>query len=281
MSFIEKTEKKFGRYAIPNLTMKLVVFQVLFFIYYMIALEIKTIGNRKFLDTTTVSDVIIKFNIGDTTIISDIIYILGNPSILPTDWLNIIFFFFATNLLLFFGHSLEELWGKYKYNLYVLTTVLFALLSSQVFKYVYPEDYWHRDLIYFSSVVYTAIFFAFATYYPKFELLLFFILPTPIRFLAYLSAGVIIVAMFSMSNFDRVFWGLSTFGSYILFHYPILVNSQLQKVRKTNFDKQYGKLDSVPFHKCKICGQTEHNDEKLEFRITDDGEEYCINHLPK
>lgn len=88
-----------------------------------------------------------------------------------------------------------------------------------------------------------------------------------------------ILSMLSMSNFERFFWGLGLFGTYILFHYHLVVNKQIQKARKANFDKKAGKLDSLPFHKCKICGKTENDDSALEFRIADSGEEYCLEHL--
>jgi hypothetical protein len=34
-------------------------------------------------------------------------------------------------------------------------------------------------------------------------------------------------------------------------------------------------------HCCKICGRTELTTPELEFRVSEDGEEYCAEHLPK
>ena len=278
MGFIERSEKRLGKFAIQGLTMKLAVMQILFFLFYMLNLEEVRKSGQTFLDKTQVVDKVNLLNIGDTTIISDLIYIIASPAMLPTGALSWIFMYFAIHLLILFGTSLEELWGNYKFNLYVLTTVIFALLASQVFKLLYPV-YKFDDLFQFSSVVYMAIFFAFATYFPKFQLLLFFVLPTPVRFLAYLGAGGIMLMMLNMNNFDRVFWGLGSFGSYLLFHYHLAINKQVQKARKASFDKKLGKLDAQAFNKCKICGKTEKDDSNLEFRIADDGEEYCMEHL--
>ncbi|MCM8525011.1 MAG: hypothetical protein NE327_00730 [Lentisphaeraceae bacterium] len=278
MGFIERTEKRLGKFAIGGLTMKLAVMQILFFLFYMLNLEEVRQGGQIFLDKTQVVDKVNLLNIGGSTIISDLVYIIASPAVLPTGPLSWIFMYFAIHLLIMFGTSLEELWGDYKYNLYVMTTVVFALLASQIFKLIYPV-YSEYNLFYFSSVVYMAIFFSFATYFPNFKLLLFFILPTPVRFLAYLGAGGIILMMMGMNNFDRVFWGLGSFGSYILFHYHLAVNRQIQKARKNNFDKKLGKLNNQAFHKCNTCGKTENDDSTLEFRIADNGEEYCLEHI--
>ena len=278
MGFIDSTEKKLGRFAIPGLTMKLAVMQILFFLFYMLNLEFPNNNTRDF---RRIIELVNNFNIGNSTLISDFIYILASPPLLPgppDDFLTYIFMFFAMHLFILFGRSLEELWGDYKFNLYVATAVILGLISSQVFKLVFPE-YSGVHLTLFTSVVYMSVFFSFATYFPEFKLLLFFILPTPVRFLAYLAAGLMILSMFSMSNFERFFWGMGTFGAYFLFHYHLAVNRQVQKARKANFDKKVGKLDKQAFHKCKICGKTENDDADLEFRIADDGEEYCVDHL--
>lgn len=277
MGFIERTEKRLGKFAIHGLTMKLAVMQILFFLFYMLNIDFSK-GSRDF---TKVTELVNNLNIGNSTLLSDLIYIIASPPLLPgpgTDFLTYIFMYFAMHLFILFGTSLEELWGHYKFNLYVITAVLLGLIASQVFKLIYPE-YSQIHLTLFTSVIYLSIFFAFATYFPNFKLLLFFVLPTPVRFLAYLAAGGMILAMMGMSNFERFFWGFGTFGAYILFHYHLAINKQVQKARKTNFDKKLGKLDAQAFHKCKICGKTENDDSTLEFRIADSGEEYCVEHL--
>jgi hypothetical protein len=36
-----------------------------------------------------------------------------------------------------------------------------------------------------------------------------------------------------------------------------------------------------PLHRCAVCKRTERDDAELEFRVARDGEEYCVEHLPK
>jgi hypothetical protein len=48
--------------------------------------------------------------------------------------------------------------------------------------------------------------------------------------------------------------------------------------RKRKFDKDKPTGESA-FHRCKTCGRTEVSDPDLEFRMAEDGEEYCGDHL--
>ena len=36
-----------------------------------------------------------------------------------------------------------------------------------------------------------------------------------------------------------------------------------------------------PLHQCVVCKRTERDDADLEFRVSSNGEEYCLEHLPK
>ena len=39
--------------------------------------------------------------------------------------------------------------------------------------------------------------------------------------------------------------------------------------------------DDEAFHRCKVCGATDISHPDYEFRVGKDGEDYCIEHLPK
>ena len=38
--------------------------------------------------------------------------------------------------------------------------------------------------------------------------------------------------------------------------------------------------EGAAFHRCTGCGRTEQSDPHLDFRVAEDGEEYCLDHLP-
>ena len=122
------------------------------------------------------------------------------------------------------------------------------------------------------------VFIAFATHFPNFTLNLFFVLPTPVKILAWLGAGLVIFQILGADTyFLKIFYFVGGFGAYVLFHYSHFIQGQKQKHRAAAYQKRVA--DPVTFHKCNECGRTEEDDAQLEFRICDDGEEYCVDHL--
>lgn len=263
MSFIEKTEKKFGKYSIGGLTMKLAVLQCIFFLFYML----------KF-DSQPIMETLYNLNIGGTTIISDLLLIVGSPVILPDgNFIGILFMFFGTQIFIILGTSLEELWGTYRYNLYILTCIIMALTASQVMQLFTSSGLG----IQYTSTINLSLLFAFATFFPAFKILLFFFLPTPIRLIAFISFGGLIFSLTNMNSFDMIFWISASICPYCLFHANYFLNQQKQKSRAISFEKKVTAVDRQTFHKCNTCGKTENDN--LEFRIAEDGEEYCLEHL--
>jgi len=263
MDFIATSEKKFGKFAIQGLTTKLVVIQVLFFLYIMLSVD-RGVDYHK---------VILDLNIGQSHIISDIIFIVATPASSGFLWM-----FFGTYLFLMFGHALEQTWGDYKFNLYILTQIVISLLLLILLRSMTSSPI--NQLITMFSTIHFIVFLSFTTYFPKFELLLFFILPTPVRIIAYLYVGYIFVAIWEFPLFLKVIALIACFGSYLLFHMHLFIHKQKQKIRKASYDKRAQNSNPhATFHKCHVCGKTEEDDKDLEFRICDDGEEYCLEHL--
>ncbi len=50
--------------------------------------------------------------------------------------------------------------------------------------------------------------------------------------------------------------------------------------RRRRFQSALAQSDTV-LHRCAVCRRTEKDDENLDFRVGEDGEEYCEEHLPK
>ncbi len=127
-----------------------------------------------------------------------------------------------------------------------------------------------------------SIFFAFACVVPNYEILLFFILPLKVKYIAMLGgacccwissipAALRVPILFSFLNFfiacGPMFWRHFT---------------QRTKVaaRRSRFESAQLPSGSF-FHRCAECGKTEVDDATLEFRVTADGEEYCTGCRPK
>lgn len=50
--------------------------------------------------------------------------------------------------------------------------------------------------------------------------------------------------------------------------------------RRRNFQRAISRSDDS-LHRCAVCGRTERDDADMEFRVGADGEEYCMEHLPR
>jgi len=277
MGFIDRTEKKFGKYAIEGLGFKLVVFQALTFLL-LHSYDLKALEEKLNI-----------LNIGSTKIISDIILLVGLPSDLPMNTFSYIWLFFSSYILIMCANGVESVIGKYRFNLYILSYIFIGVIALTVIRSVHGIGI--VELTYFQSntlrmnlmsLIYVSVFISFAINYPNFEILFMFILPVKMKFLGGITA---LMGLFMIINSPSVlimmyFFG-TIFGPTILFHYKRFLESQAQKARTKEFTNKIAKNEAQSFNKCKVCGKTEKDDPDLEFRIADDGEEYCMEHLPK
>jgi hypothetical protein len=56
-----------------------------------------------------------------------------------------------------------------------------------------------------------------------------------------------------------------------------------QKVvsRRRRFEADIRTATPESMHRCAVCGRTEVSAPDLDFRVARDGEEYCVDHLPR
>ena len=125
----------------------------------------------------------------------------------PVTW-HPVFLAFAWYIFWMISSALEGQWGTFKFNLFIFLGAAFTVLASLVFPYLYYTNYY----------IALTVFFAFATLYPNFEFLLFFILPVKVKWLALVSLVLLIYAFFmggwpgrliisaSMANYLLFFW---------------------------------------------------------------------------
>ena len=134
-------------------------------------------------------------------------------------------------------------------------------------------------------LLFSSTFFAFATVFPKAELLVMFIIPVQARWLAILLA---LNYVYSLAQFPLII-GLYLTGFYVigLANYFLwagipALRGQARVVKAVQRRKRFKKdsyMDEDTFHRCSTCDRTELSDPTLEFRIAIDGKEYCTDHL--
>lgn len=139
-----------------------------------------------------------------------------------------IFILFSLYFYCLIGNGLERQWGTSRLTLFYLTGVVFAIIGSLFTGYA-TNEYLNLSL-----------FFAFAALFPKFEILVFFVLPIEVRFLALLDAVYFVYALIVSSWPERIAILLSVFNILIFFwndiYRTIKLRSSTWKTRR-NFKK--------------------------------------------
>ena len=101
---------------------------------------------------------------------------------------NPLFFALATYLVYWIGSSLENVWGSFKFDVYLGLGILGAWLSCMLVG------------IGGTSALYYSLFFAFAYLFPDVQLLLFFIIPIKVKWLGALAAVLYVIDIFTSGS---------------------------------------------------------------------------------
>lgn len=283
---IEKLERKFGKYAIPNL------------MYYIIILY----GVGWVLQVFAGGFYEAYLSLDPTMILRGQVWRLVTFLVYPPST-NVFYFLLGMYLYYAIGRTLEYQWGSFRFNLYFFTGVLLHIVAAFVCCYVFRANLGVMFGTYYLNM---SLFFAYAATYPDATFLLFFIIPIKAKWLGiingiyfgltiiagfftkYLSmsmimglaqAGIIahpaysVMALVSLGNFLLFFFGMRSMRRY----------SPKAVYRRKRYAQSVQKGQrSVSTHKCAICGRTEKDGDHLEFRYCskcNGNYEYCQDHL--
>ena len=128
--------------------------------------------------------------------------------------LTLIFLYFYY----FIGSTMEREWGQAKFNLYFLSGMLFTIIYSFV---VYFATGKSPDPYSVAEYIYLSMFFTFATYYPDVQVLLFFVIPVKIKWLAWVDAAFFLYSVFRLP-FPNSLLPIVAVLNYLLFCGDIL-----------------------------------------------------------
>lgn len=253
MALLDKLEKKLGRFSVPHLTLILVVGQVAV--------------SGLILSQPALPDIMAL--IPKRVIAGELWRLLTFPFVPPGN--NLVFLFFAWYLFFLMGTALDHHWGTFRYNMFLLigyvATVSASFLTPNV-----P-----------ASPVFlgTSVFLAFAQLYPDFTLLLFFLLPVKIKWLAFLTwAGLCLEILFGTWAARAL--ALAAVGNFVLFFgRDILLKARAgHRMMKTQVRKVAD--EDKPLHCCAVCGTTDKANPGMEFRYCTTCKPascYCLKHL--
>ena len=191
--------------------------------------------------------------------------------------ISLLFLFFGTMLMFSFSDGLEQQWGTFRTNLFVYWGILSALLANLLFAVVFKQHF-SMSGIYLAS----SILFAFATYNPRYTLTLMMIFPCPIWVIAAITGGFMLLGSFS-SPLKTVFL-IICISNYLIVAIPLFIahskNRGSTHVRRKRFGREFSDKQQA-FHTCHSCGANDITHPEAEFRVAQDGNDYCSDHLPR
>ncbi len=295
MGFLSKLEKKIGKYAIPNLSLIIVICFAMGYIiqladpafyYYLELVPGPAIWQGQWWRFFT--------------------WIFTAPS--TVSWLTI----FALFCYYLIGRQLEMAWGKFMFNLYIFGQIILMDLSVLVGSLILKEV--STDITVFITMAYAPVpipyyvsmtmFLAFAVLYGEETMYLMMLIPFKAKWIAYID-GIYLAYCFIAGNaFSRIII-VAGVANFLIFFFINRGNNgrsftQLRNARHFN-SVMKGKKSSLKrtvdgdnkvirpeafknrmVHKCAICGRTEDDSEYLEFRYCskcNGNYEYCSDHL--
>lgn len=278
---MSKFEKKFGKYAIPNLTLILIMCYIAGYVIQLI--------NPNFIVYLTLDP----YRILRGEIWRLISWLLIPPSTLSfANPFGIIFVVIMLHFYYNIGTALERAWGTYRYNVYLFSGVFFTIaaaflyLGCVVVLGVDPSVFeFLLSTTGFSTIyINLSLFLAFAATFPNVQVLFMMIIPVKMKWLAILDLIVLVYDMFTGGLATRfvIAAALINFGVFYLTTKSWFHMSPKQMKRRAEFKSEVKRSTSVTRHKCAICGRTEEDDPNLEFRFCskcNGNYEYCQEHL--
>lgn len=282
MNWINKLERKFGRFAIQNLMWYVIILYTIGFVlqlvvpsfyYQYLSLNMYAVLHGQIWRLVT--------------------FVMQPPSS------STLFMVFALYLYYMIGKQLEYEWGAFRFNLYFFMGVFFHILAALITYLItgvsFPLGTEYLNL---------SLFFAYATLYPNVQFLLFGVLPIKVKYLAWVDAayfgyailqaflpaygGQPIVGIFFRANAISAAVSILNFFVFYLStrnakrYSPKEVHRRHTYQRAVREGQRMNEGADGAKHRCAVCGRTELDDPNLVFRYCskcNGNYEYCQDHL--
>lgn len=260
MSWISALERRFANLAIPGLIRIIVAFNALVYLLLQVRPEL--------VETLTLRP--------DRVLAGEVwrlVTYLFIPQVDTGSTFGVLWVFFYLSMLWLFGDGLEQAWGSFRLNLYYLlgmvgTTLSVFLLGSS------------DGTGFFLNLSLT---FAFATLFPNYPIMLFFVFSVRMKWIALFSLFFVLMQLIAETTALRLAIVISL-ANYLLFFGQEWVRLWREQgraaVRRQKFQMEAHTAVDEALHHCKVCERTELTAPEMEFRVAADGEEYCQTHLP-
>ncbi len=188
MKYVNKFIRKFPKFYIENLMLHI---SLLTLVVYVVHYVFRT--------------PLIGYLVLDrSAVLSGQIWRLISFVLVPADS-RLLYFIISIYFYYYLGNTLEHTWGSQLFTIYYIICMLGSILASMLSGAVFTGVY-----------INLSIFLAFAYLYPNQEILLFFILPVKVKYLAYLDLALMAVS-FVMGGLATKLMIISSFSGLLVF----------------------------------------------------------------
>ncbi|MDB6073393.1 MAG: hypothetical protein JWO89_1033 [Verrucomicrobiaceae bacterium] len=251
-SFLLTLEQKFGRFAIPGLLRIIITLQVVVWL-------LLYLGNG-----------------GDGLVES--LYFFPPSMTFNNEWWRLVTFMVIPTgkgfLWLLMGvpfmwmisEGLEEAWGSFRVNLYLLACILCVDVAGFFFG-VQVSD---------SQAILSSAVMAYAVYYPDQIINLYGIIPLKMKWIGLTFFGFLVLGALG-NEVLRLHILVSLIPFFVVFGPGF---SQLLRQKANTMERRQrfaaGQMsEGESLHRCARCGKTDKDNPRLDFRVTADGEDVC------
>ena len=261
MGFLNRLERAIGRYAIPNISLYLVMGQV-------VVLTLALFGRPEILNLIALLPVAVL----EGQLWRVVSFLFVPPvSLVNFGAFDAMFLAFAWYIFFMMGSALEQHWGVFRYNLFLFIGWLLTVGVAFLFPLNYASNLFLAG----------SVFLAFAFLNPDFEMLLFFILPVKIKWLALIQWLLYGFAFFTGGWPTRLAVLAAVGNFFTFFTGEIIRRMKTGRRRMEHQARQAAARDNdEPRHRCSVCGKTDRTHPLEDFRYSDDDKCYCSEHRP-
>jgi hypothetical protein len=258
MSLLDRLEKRFGRFAVPNVTVALILAQA-----------------TAFAVSVARPDALEALYLVPQQVLAGEVWRLVSFVFLPPST-SLIWAFLAWYFFYLLGTALEANWGTFKYNLFLLVGYLATVAAALAAAFLTPAAPASNGFLMGS------VFLAFAILFPDFVVMLFFILPVKIKWLA-LLAWIGYVLTIAFGDWNQRAQATAAVSNVLLFFGKDILARMRHGHRRMAWQASRVAVREPPYyHRCTVCGITDRTHPDMDFRYCSqcDGHYgYCAEHL--
>lgn len=252
---LDKLERKFGKFAIKNL-----MHYIIFLTGFVFIITLFDTRGSYINQLILYPDLVMK---GQIWRLFTYIFIPPTSSLL-----FILFVLYFYNLI---GSALEHEWGSFRFNMYYLIGMLGTTIAAMITGFGTP------------TYLNLSLFLAFARLFPNYQIMLFFFIPAKVKYLGWIYWFFIVFTIITGSLSEKAAAVASVLNFLIFFGKDIITGSKhVRKVHVNRRNFQSSAPQKSYIHKCSVCGITDMDNPKIDFRYCSKCEghhEYCMDHL--